>query len=196
MGEVWRFKRQTAGAVTAWWLLCDIRRRQQSLRARWHRVSAEEIERELLAIAQRLIDVVPVLLPRFFGASEGNGRGSNRSDAHALDGQVASVDSSMVPNGRRRGLKPYAVGAFAVASGPVPDVCRILGLIPMSSSGKGFSPPESRQLKRPSARPSSRPTDRPARFAFLQRESQRLADDLHRVLKQLGLADERTGASS
>ncbi len=194
MGEVWRFKRQTAGAVTAWWLLCYIRRRQQALRARWHRLSAEEIERELMAIAQHLIEAVPVLLPRFFAAPGGNGRRANRGDAHALDGRVESIDSSMVPNGRRRDPEPYAVGAFAVSSGPLPDVCRLLGLMPMSSSGKGFSPPESRQLKRPSARPSSRPTDRPARFAFLQRESQRLADDLHRLLRQLGLADERTGA--
>lgn len=195
MGEVWRIKGKPPGAVTAWWLLCYIRRRQQALRARWHRLSVEEIERELLAIAQHLIEAVPVLLPRFFGVSKGNGQGANHGVAHALDGRVPCVDASMVSNGRRRGLEPYANG-FEVARGPVPDGCRILGLNPMSSNGRGSSPPDSRQLERPSASPSSRPADQPARFDFLQRESQRLADDLHRLLKQLGLADERTGASS
>ena len=59
-----------------------IKKRQRALRHRWHELSREEVEAELLAIGRELVEAAPLFLPRTFdsggrASDSRNGKGSS-----------------------------------------------------------------------------------------------------------------------
>ena len=70
-----------------------IKRRQNALRRRWHELSREKVEAELLAIGRELVEAAPLFLPRAFGSG----------------GKAIGSDSGKVPcrNGRYDGAAEW-----------------------------------------------------------------------------------------
>ena len=110
MGEVWRFRQPAAGSVTAWWLLRYIRRRQRALRAGWYRLAPEEVETELVAIAERLLEAVPVVLPGRLRPLAVLGHPDGERAAEGLDGFAASAAAPDAGDGQRQKHGASAAG--------------------------------------------------------------------------------------
>lgn len=64
-------------AAMAWSVLRRIRRRQDELRRRWYELSREEVETELAAIGQELVEAAPLFLPGSFDSGGKTGSSNN-----------------------------------------------------------------------------------------------------------------------
>ena len=85
MGNVLPIDGDAYRAAMAWSVLRRIRRRQEALRRRWYELSREEVEAELLAIGQELVDAAPLFLPRSFD-SGGRATSSNNVNPSSRNG--------------------------------------------------------------------------------------------------------------
>lgn len=83
----------------AWVVLRRIRRRQRALRRRWHELSREQIQAELLAIGRELVKAAPLVLPRLAGTGakvtdSRNGRTSSRNQRYDSGGSETDADGA------------------------------------------------------------------------------------------------------
>lgn len=103
MGNVFPMDGDAYRAAMAWSVLRRIRRRQDELRRRWYELSREEVETELLAIGQELVDAAPLFLPSSFDSggnapSSDNGKASSRNGHYHAPAKHAGLHAGMEPS--------------------------------------------------------------------------------------------------
>ena len=94
-------------AAMAWSVLRRIKKRQDALRRRWHELSRDEVQDELVAIGQELVEAAPLFLPCAFepgakAAGSRNGKVSSRNGC--CGGAAARVGADLAGSTSHSGM--------------------------------------------------------------------------------------------
>lgn len=94
-------------AAMAWSVLRRIKKRQEALRRRWHELSRDEAQDDLVAIGQELVEAAPLFLPCRFepgGKAAGSRNGKVSSRNGCSGGAAARVGADLAGSTSHSGM--------------------------------------------------------------------------------------------